>query len=274
MSDEERQEQFPEGAAQAAFDAVVSGEPMPKIEAITQNEAPDGVAAEPAAAPDPWDGVPSVLKDHISQLESQLNQALAAVNSLSKSNNELRSNIGRIDSIQSELAKVKPPEAKPPEAKQEKWDRVKEEYDDIAEGLEERLAALQSPAVDIDQIRREVLSEAAAQIEAAAREARELSRLERKYPDWESVVVTDDFANVWLPTQAPGIRALVNSNDAQDAIRLLDMYAESHKQPEKDGKTSRLERAVAPTGNPAPVKKVQMTAQEAFDQHFANRQTA
>lgn len=275
MSDEDRQEEFPEGAAQAAFDAVVSGEPAPNIEAINQDEAPDSAAAESSAAPDPWDGVPIALKDHMSRLESQLNQALAAVNSLSKSNNELRSNIGRIDSIQSELAKVKPPEARPPEVKQEKWDRVKEEYDDIAEGLEERLAALQSsPSIDVDQIRREVLSEAAAQIKAAVHEVRELSRIETKHPDWESVINTDDFANVWLPTQAPDIRALVNSNSAKDAIRLLDMYTESHKQPEKDGKADRLARAVAPSGNPAPVKKVQMTAQEAFDQHFANRQTA
>lgn len=268
------QEQFPEGAAQAAFDAIVAGEKVDIPASVVKEEesSPEVEAAtvvETVAESDPWDGVPSVLKDHISQLESQLSQALAAVNNLAKSNNELKSNIGRIDSIQSELAKVKPPEVK-----QEKWDRVKEEYDDIAEGLEERLAALQMPSVDVDQLRRELALEADSRIEAYAREAREMSKLERKYPDWDEIVTTPDFANKWLPSQAPGIQALVNSQSSEDAIRLLDMYKESRKQTETPANNERLARAVAPSGNSTPVKKVQITAQEAFDQHFAGRRLA
>lgn len=259
MADEN---EFPVGAAQSAFDAVSAGEVPEKFDPI-QEEAPPVGSVDQS---DPWEGVPSVVMDRIAQLEAQL----ASVNKLTSSINELKSNIGRIDSIQSTLAKSQK-EAPKEAVKREKWDHVQKEYDDIAAGIDERLderleaiKALQ-PAVDVEQLRNELAWEVQERFESSAREARELSKIEKVYPDWENMVADRGFQS-WLPTQAPGIQALVNSNHSADAIRLLDLYSESSKPAERPTSKARLERAVAPTGNSTPIKKVQLTAQEAFNQ--------
>jgi vacuolar-type H+-ATPase subunit I/STV1 len=270
MSDDN---EFPVGAAQAAFDAVSAGEVPENVEPTKQGRPVEEVAEAVVAEANPFEGVPSALLDRLAQLEAQL----ASVNKLTSSINELKSNIGRIDSIQSALAEVKS-QAPPKEpAKREKWDHVQREYDDIAAGIDERLderlesiTAL-SPTVDVSKIREELAQEMSQRLEATAREARELAKIEKKYPDWEDMVADNGFQS-WLPTQAPGIQALVNSEHAADAIRLLDLYTEANKPAGKptESAAKRLERAVAPSGNSSPIKKVQQTAQEAFNEALAS----
>ena len=90
-------------------------------------------------------------------------------------------------------------------------------------------------------------------------------RVESRHPGWQETVKTPDFMG-WMQNSPRELKMLAGSNEPADAVRLLDMYAESKKSVVSQ-RNQRLESAAAmPTGQrsqAARTKNVEdMTPQE------------
>ena len=89
-------------------------------------------------------------------------------------------------------------------------------------------------------------------------------RVEARHPGWQETVKTSDFMG-WMQNSPRELKLLAGSNEPADAVRLLDMYAES-KKVVTNQRNQRLESAAAmPTGqrSTARTKNVDdMTPQE------------
>lgn len=89
-------------------------------------------------------------------------------------------------------------------------------------------------------------------------------RVESRHPGWQDTVKTSDFMG-WMQNSPRELKLLAGSNEPADAVRLLDMYADSKKAvtPQRN---QRLESAAAmPTGQRSQVRTKNvddMSAQE------------
>jgi len=197
-----------------------------------KKEAQEGAAQE--AAPDPWEGVPKIVRDSIERVSVTANQVGAA-------QRHIKVLEGHIDALRQagEAAKAAAPAGTDaPTARQiqaaaasgEKWNQIKEDFPEWAEAMDERLAALspQTAAIDMEAIQKQLAQSTQAQISGAIDAAEERAFVRLKYPDWKTTVATDGF-EAWKSAQAPEIQALADSELADDAIRLLNAYAEHQK---------------------------------------------
>jgi hypothetical protein len=225
-------------------------------------DAPDAPAAaapaEPAkpAAPDPWEGVPPVVKTTLESITGKL----GAVDTLAK---EVKSGTGRIAAMQSQLATAQaaaktvavaptPEQIASASKSKEKWDALKSDFPEWTDAMDERFAAereatlkaIPKPeAVDVAAITRDV---GAAVRTDAVTLARQLARVDAKHENWEADIQAPEFA-AWVATQAPEVKALADSSNASDAIKMLDMYYDHRKGAErKDKNKARLDAAVTP----------------------------
>ncbi len=216
-----------------------------------------------AAEPDPWEGVPPIVRQ---TLES-INGKVGAVEALRR---EVGGFNGRITKLSEQLTTAAtqaakdvrhaPTQAQIAEAAKStaKWEQQKQDFPEWAEAMEERLAAEreairaaapQSQAVDVDNIRNSVLNEVQASQADVLHQARQFARLDNKYPTWETEVKSEDF-QAWHKTQPPEIRALAASDNADDAISMLDKFYEHRKAVRAQiQKRQQLERAIPPKGS-------------------------
>lgn len=249
-------------------------EPSDKAPAldIKTDDAPPAEAAAPAAGkdadPDPWEGVPPIVRQTLEGISTRL----GAVDSLSK---DLKTTAGRVASIQSTLATAKAtaktmdnaPTAAQIEAAAKdpaEWAELKKDFPEWTKATEgyvrQALAAdradllkqIPSAGVDVDGLRREV----GTTVGDAMHRARQLARVDLKHPTWEQDVYQDinapekgftpEFA-AWMKAQAPETQALADSVKADDAIKMLDMYYDHRKNvARKDKNQARLAANVAP----------------------------
>lgn len=288
---EPTQEQI-EAESNAAFENGFNAErgitppaEKPAVEAV-QAEEPPAKAEEPKveAQPDPWEGVNPKVK---AELES-VSAKLASIDKLPDRLRNIEGHIGGLTSqLKTALATAKAVEKTgteaPTEAQikaagaytSEKWKRLEEDFPDWAAAMDERLATLkpaaEAPAVDVAGIKQEVSTEITKSVEERITEARQLARIDAKYPDWEEEVATKEF-KAWKATQKPEIQALGASPLAKDAIAMLDLYATAKKAAAKKAaedaaNKKRLESAITPKGTGVPAPHT-IDDDEAFDRGY------
>lgn len=228
----EEQQQLEQNEAAAAFDAGFSegrgetpaAEPA-KVEAQTPADTPknEQKQAEPAAvAVDPIDAKFAALEEKMSgrlrNIEGHiggLKSALLTAKAVDKAGGEAPS--------QTQIEKA----AEAPE----KWKRLKADFPDWGEAVEEFMAAQigaakkqQQPAFDATAFRSELVKDIAPLLE----EAKEAAKIEVRHTDWEDTVKTDEFKS-WFKTQPEQLRQLAGSSKAKDAIQLLDAFVAHRK---------------------------------------------
>lgn len=280
---------------EAAFEAVGAKEPVDKQPADSaQESAPipeidkPSEQAEAIEKPDPWEGVPPIVRQTLEGISAKL----GAVDALSQ---DIKTTAGRVAAIQSGLATAKataktmenaPTAAQIDAAAKdpEEWAELKREFPEwttATEGyIKQALAAERADllkqipkaeAVDVDGLRRDV----DVTVGDAMNRARQLARVDLKYPTWEQDVRAPDgnlnagFA-AWMKTQTPEIQALADSVKADDAIKMLDMYYDHLKaQAAHQKKQQRLEAAIPARGTSGQRQPTQ-SERDAAEQAFAS----
>jgi hypothetical protein len=111
---------------------------------------------------------------------------------------------------------------------------LKREFPEFAEAMDEQ-ARMFGESVDrhLSDMRQQAAAagDRVSRDDAAQmmREARQLARIDSKYPGWERTCQTQEFVS-WYGTQDDGTKALAQSEEAEDAIELLDRYATAMQQ--------------------------------------------
>ncbi len=272
-----------EGAAPAAAKAT---EPA----SDPKDTKPATAAAEPAA--DPWEGVPPILKQSFDTLTEQLQKVTATANQVGTAQRHIKALEDQLAALKAggEAAKAAaasgtaaPTGAQVADAvnSSEKWARIKEDFPEWAEAMDERLAALGKPgdAVDVEGLKKEfssVLGEATAKAEKSARE---FARVDARHPDWEDDIKNEDGTlkpefDAWMKTQTPEIQALAQSDRAKDAIRMIDLYYEhrktaADKAADEAANKQRLEQAIPAKGTRAQRQQTP-SEREAAEKAFAS----
>jgi hypothetical protein len=281
----EQQAQETAAAFEAQFSDTTAAEtPAP----IVETPAPEQVIETPApVAEDPWKDVAPVLKETLENISSRLGE-------VDKLGHRFSSFEGRLGAVQNALAAAQAAKAQgdsAPNQQQiaaaavstEKWNKIKEDFPEWAEALDERLAAIpaasasQAPAVDADAIARTATEKAAAQFEPHLRqlseklakaEARELNRA---HPDLKQTVKTPEFQTWW--NAQPADRRAAADTDADTAIEMIGAYKQQREAAEaqKRSNKQRLESAVTPKGS-SHAERVppndRAAAEEAFEAQF------
>lgn len=271
-----------EQVQQEANDAFEAGfsqerptlEEAPEVEA-KQEEPEQQPEPEPPKV-DPWDGVPQVVREQLEAVSGKLS-------SVDKISDRIRNIEGHIGGLSSQVKQFvaaskavaktgveAPTDAQIEKAAQssEKWQAIKEDYPDWAEALEERLAQEKHAAPDLDGIQRKVDESVGSinnTLRAELRRAHE-TIVEIKHPEWRKDVNTSEFKS-WFETQPADLKALAASENAADAIRLLDVYKSVSKKTKQD-KEQRLRSAVTPQGTAA--KPNTINDDDAFERGFAS----
>lgn len=267
------------GVATAPEAPPVGGEPAADPPADGVSGEPDksksGTAGEPPH--DEWAGVPQVLRDKITEMADRLG-ALGA-DRLDRIEAALNATVGRVGSIQSTLAKqaemhkaataaAATSQAAPSKEQiasavknPEKWDRLKADFpewaDGVAEFLEARLASLPKP----EDTWKQPLEESGKRVEALEKNVATLAQsntdlrsmvVEVKHKNWQGTVQSPAFRQ-WYAAQPQEVRALGASESPLDCIAVLDRYEEHRKQapsPEEVARQrdERLKQATSPKG--------------------------
>nr|BDD47851.1 hypothetical protein 24 [Burkholderiaceae bacterium] len=261
-----------------------------EVEEPPQEEETEEVVAEEKVASDPFEGLPDAVK-----------QKLAKIDELEKSNQTLLHHIktaeGRVSALQREqdiARRVQEQVAKQnneaPTQKEiakaekdpEKWARLKEDFPEWAEGLEEyvstRLGGMQQPqqTIDAKQIEGYVNNQINASRTEMTRRIEEAT-LDGRHPSWRDDVKSQDFNN-WLTNQPNEVRVLADSQAAKDAIRMMDLFYESKKTPATDIKQSRSQKLVKAANpsrkgqTPPPKSLDDMTPQELWNYEARQRE--
>ncbi len=257
--------------------------------ADSKDTKPAGAAAEPAA--DPWEGVSPILRESVTALKEDLKRVTETANKVGAAQRHIKALEDQIATLTAagEAAKAATASGSAAPTQEqvaaaaksgEKWERIKEDFPEWAEAMDERLSALKPGApVDVEGLKKEfssVLGEATAKAE---RSAREFARVDAKHPDWEDDIKNEDGSlkpefDAWMKTQTPEIQALAHSDRAKDAIRMIDLYYEHAKTAaEKAAKDAqdkqRLEQAIPAKGTHAQRQPTQ-SEREAAEKAFAS----
>jgi hypothetical protein len=206
---------------------------------------------------DPWAGVPKVVKDTLTDMAGKLGTLDGS--RFDRIEQALKATVGRVGSIQSELAKqaemhkaatasaATTPGAAPSKEQissavkdPEKWTRLKADFpewaDGVAEFLEARLAGVQGAKYD-DTVLKKSLEESGAKVTTLEQSVSSLLQrdeqlremvVEMRHPGWTKTVTAPPFRQ-WLAGQPADIRSLGASESPLDAIRLLDAFEEHRK---------------------------------------------
>jgi len=211
----------------------------PEEEEETTDVDPDAIAAsdtedpDPDPAADPYEGMDEATKARFIVLEE----------SNTKLNHRLDSDSGRVSAFQRQVndlkrenSTLKAPAAKPTENQiadamkgtDEGWDQFNEDYPEVAKAIDRRLEmAGKATQESVDSTLAPVMERQAQQDQVAINTTTQakVDEVAVVYPEWAAAVQTKDFVD-WLATQPPGIAALSNSDDTNDASALIGMYDE------------------------------------------------
>ena len=273
--------------------AKEAGEQLPPSDtpAPTDFEPTPPVELDPAPAPvadeDPYASLPDAVKAKLAEID-QIKDANAQLL------HHVRSAEGRVAAMQREFEQarmaqqqVAPNEAPSQQAiaraaaNPEKWEQLKSDFPEWAEAMEgyvgAQLANLQAPQglkpEEVAIFVRQQIEASQAQMGRLLEEA----KIEGKYEDWRGVVNTSDFAS-WYAVQKPEVKALAESNNAKDAIKMLDLFHEAKARPAeaiRQERGARLAAAAAPTRGasaPPPKSLDSMTAEELWNYEATKRE--
>lgn len=235
------------------------------------------------------------------ELPEELKQALAQVDGLktfvTQLQHQVKSSEGRVAALQREMQVARQaavsvaapaPNAQAVAAANkspEKWEKLKEEFPEWGEAVEELVsvrAQPQQPApqVDLSPIHTQ-LNDLTRQVYRAVEEAKVFGA----HRDWKQVINTPQFV-AWAQTQPPEVQALGASDSAEDAITMIDRY-KSDTQKVRDAsrnvpveRSARLAAAAAPARRgtvPPPPDDRELTAEQIWAQEsgrMAQRRSA
>jgi hypothetical protein len=258
-------EQQIEQQEQADFTAAVAGEP---VEVVEHTQDPVANPLEETAE--------QLLERFSTRIENTFNNRLRTVEGTI---GNLKQTVTAF-SVAAKTAEQQGSDA--PNAKQmqeaaisgAKLKQLKEEFPEWAEAIEETrdLVMKQMPDVDKYRVQIQQLEQRAQQLSQDsvrnAYLARQMARLDMTHPDWEQTIRSTPYQN-WLRTQPNEIQALTQSENAVDALRVLDSYvAHAEQSPltaqSRQSSNRRLSSAIAPTGGRTPVRSIPQTEHEAF----------
>lgn len=274
----------------SAFEAGYAGTrveaPAPEPEQKEQQEeTPPPEVKEAAETPPP---------DPMAEIKARLDSISTKLGTVDQLDHRFKSYEGRLGKINSTLetlaaakAAAAAVAASPTQAQidaafkdPQEWEDLKVDFPDWAKGtaamvdarINARLASAKQEPVDVAGIKTEINTALSADLEqrvaAAAAQAEEMAVVRIRHPGWKQTVQTPEFRD-WYGKQAPEVQALAQSSVAEDAIRMLDSFAESRAKAEKDKQQKeanerRLRGAVQPKGQPAATPTT-LTDEEAFE---------
>jgi len=106
----------------------------------------------------------------------------------------------------------------------EEWKRLMEDFPDWGVAFEKKMDAKIAAAMRAQPAKAEAAPapdiSTAVQLEV---QKREIARVDRKHPTWREMVKSSEFQE-WKAAQAPEIQALENSDSADDAIEMLNLF--------------------------------------------------
>lgn len=251
---------------QAAFMAGYKGDPQPAPPAEEQAApAPQGEAAAPADGPevDEYAGLSPKVREQLQQLDS-LRQAASMIPTLE---HRLRSAEGRVAALQKSVPAPTPPA--PPRL--EKVERIREEWPDVVEAMEEMLQSKTHPKAD----------EPPADLPMAQAQDEDLPTplLDAEMPDWGPKLAGPQF-QAWLASQGPDYQTKVKRADSEGVVLAALTKFDAHQDLARaraaaaakavDTRTARASAAVTPVtaGRREPATA---TLEDAFAQGFNTR---
>jgi len=195
------------------FDNFVNGDAEEPFESDEENESEptDQVADLPDEQQSKFDD----LRKQNEDLQHRINSDNGRVSALQRKINDL-------ESVQTKEPAPTEQEIHAAIKNPEKWAEVKEDYPELAEGLETFVQSqIEARLKKVDEISAKM---GTFETRAAAEDRRsEISKLTDKHPDWSEVAVSSEFKG-WVSHQPEKIQSLVNSEEAADAAYLLEAY--------------------------------------------------
>jgi len=238
--------------------AQISAEVFGESAGTPPDEAKPELKSEPQAEPvveptapvvDEWAGVSPALRARMEQMEASLGEFGTVKERLQQAER-------RVGALTNELheAKKKPEPVKEEPVESERVKKFREDYPEINEPIEERIAAIRTdilskvPAIDekslAETIKKTLKDEIAFELA--------VERVEEAHPGWQQTKETPEF-RAWQKTASADVQKLAMSARAVDAIRMFDAFVDFKKgqkspaQIEAD-RLKRLEQAQSPEG--------------------------
>jgi hypothetical protein len=224
----------------------------PAEDAPTKDEAQTPAPTEQATAPV---AAANATVASVAESRSPLEEKIASLEQInSRQADRLRAVEGRIGGLMSQLSQaLAAPKGKAPlkesgDDPSALMDELVRDYPEFATPLSKMLKAREAEIESTVTAKiAELANQQKAQQEALEKQRRELP-VDLAHPGWQGRVATPEF-NSWLDRQGPDVKALAESSQPQDAIKLLDL-AYPRSKPADDTKQRRLEAAARlPTGN-------------------------
>ncbi len=254
LSSEEAQNLWNEEASKL----TASDDPLAANPIATAPEAP-----QPEIQLEPEARQPEQEEDPYAGLSPTIRAKLAQIDELAQANAQLLHHVktteGRVAAMQREAqqarqaaTQVAPQDAPSQTAiasaakNPEKWEQLKQDFPEWAGAMEEYVAAkigTQQAGLTPEQVS-QLVQQQVSQTKAEMLANIEEARIEGKYEDWKTTVNTPEFA-AWFTVQSPEIKALAESPQSRDAIKMLDMFSESRTRSASDIRQERGARLAA-----------------------------
>lgn len=270
----------------------------PNLDAVAPETTPETVEGQPQVELEPQAEPEQEAVDPFDSLPEAVKAKLAEIDAIKESNAQLLHHVktaeGRVAAMQREFEQarkaqqsVAPTDAPSQQAiataaaNPEKWEQLKQDFPEWAGAMEEYVSSkLSSVSVPQGLQADQVVDYVRQQIDASKVEMGRMlqeARIEGKYENWRELVNTSDFAT-WFSAQKPDVRALADSSQATDAIKMLDLFHAAKERPAgaiKQERGARLAAAAAPTkGSVAPPPKSvdDMTPEEIWNLEAKKRE--
>ena len=218
-------------------------------------------------------------EDPLAGLSPAVRAKLAQIDELAQANAQLLHHVktteGRVAAMQREAqqarqaaTQVAPQDAPTQTAiasaakNPEKWEQLKQDFPEWAGAMEEYVAAQlggrAQQGLSPEQVAQFVQQEVSNTRAEMGRLLEEV-RIESKHEGWRDTVNSTEFAQ-WFAVQSPETRALADSAQAKDAIKMLDLFSAAQTRSAGDIKQERGARLAAAattrTGSTPPPKTI------------------
>lgn len=257
-------------------DVAAEREDPPQNAPEQQSVAAEPEVRESAPAADPLADVNPEVRSRLAKLDELATAMPQLVN-------ELREARGRIGSLQSQWAKAQqqlqsqPSQAQIAAAKTpDKWEALKKDFpewgDAISEFFDHRAAALGRQTGPSQEEIEQLVTQRAEAATAGLKKQLNEALVTAAHRGWRDTVKTPEFSS-WFQAQPAEVQNLAGSTQAEDAIRMLDLYDTAKRaKPVTEVKQERSQRlaaaASAPTraaGGVTSKKFEDMTPKEQWD---------
>lgn len=218
-----------------------------------EEDSPQKPAQEPKDQ-EPEQGEPEEPAEEVKKEPERPDYVAALERQVAELTNLVKSTVGRVGSIQSELAKIgqAPTKSEIAQAKSdpEKWAQLKSEFPEWGEAVEEFVASKLRPSDDVLKSAQELVDGRVSAI--VMKTAQEIATLAE--PDWQEVVESDEF-DQWLRKQpADYVSAAAEASANWDAVRVVSIVRDFKKTKTSPRATagssqSRLAAATVPSGS-------------------------